>query len=992
MNDVKTYESVLTLPGCPPPVDDREPALLKELTPRGAPIYPYSTQEVLGNGDAPRDFKSVVMENDFIRLTFLPELNGRLYSAFDKVNGNELFFANSAFKTGLFAVRGAWAAIGVEFNFPNSHAATTLDPASCLTRRNDDGSATVVVSAEDLSSRMRWAVETTLRPDSSAVEMVSKLFNPTDLPHRCYYWVNAACPVFSETEFVFPPSTETLLTHPPMDASRLARISYPVHDGVDISRFKNVKQHFPAFAETMREDFFGLYHHSMDYGLAHVADHSLVRGRKLWTFGTARDGRIFIDQLSGSGVDYCELQTGPFSLQSDYRMLWPGRMHVQRESWLPVARTGGFNLACREFSAKIDADPSGASIRLCAAKRLSGASATLVAEGKATASVKFAVEPCRTVELRLSGAFDAILFKDADGMLLATFKTRWEKHSHAMPFAVPSREGHPDIVGRYLEEQGDVKGAEESYAKDSESLSSLMALARIAMERGDLLKAGDLVSRIFLLDRNNAEVLVMRGLVAFQNGKDAEAESAFSRAADDNRMRDTAILHLVRCACAAGDYGRALSMIGESESYGTPNAWVLRLKAFCLEKLGRDPSAAIEMSERLFPATPESEMERVCELTGIRHYADALAIMEAIPDKDACAFYLMAWLARMAREPRRSDGFLGDARRTPWRACFAFRLEMEPALRNALDADGGDCVAAYQLGCLLASKARWTEAAPLWLGVGSRSELYSDSRRNLALWSWRVKGDMLEAASFFKDAIFNGRPSGRRILEAELFFEASGDIETRLKLFEGASALMESDSRVKLAFAKTLLAAGRAEEAHEILSKGNFRLCEGKMLSRRLYEDVCAALADASALKKDYASAAKLYLEAAEYPENIGIGKPSGNKDAQWLFKAGAMFRKLGDEAKAQACFANGSEKGDWLDIDFKPLKDWLWEAPHERIDVAYWRNVRYRARCLEELGRNDDAKVLRLRLADFAAHLAASGRMGEPDADEIVEMARSFD
>ena len=74
-----------------------EPPLIREFCPRGQPIYPYTSQEALSDDPPTRTrYRAVVLENECLRLTFLPELNGRLYSAFDKVNQAEALYANEA--------------------------------------------------------------------------------------------------------------------------------------------------------------------------------------------------------------------------------------------------------------------------------------------------------------------------------------------------------------------------------------------------------------------------------------------------------------------------------------------------------------------------------------------------------------------------------------------------------------------------------------------------------------------------------------------------------------------------------------------------------------------------------------------------------------------------------------------------------------------------------------------------------------------------------
>ncbi len=985
MNTVKTCTKKLSLPTYPIASEDREPPLLPEFTPRGATIYPYTTQEVLSDQSVMREYEAVYLENDYIKLTFLPELNGRLYSAFDKVNGNELFYANPVIKTGLFAVRGAWAAVGVEFNFPNSHTSTTLDSIQCKTKEYDNGSASVIVGEIDDTSRMGWSVECKLHPDSSAIEMKIKLNNSTDLAQRYYYWTNAACAAYDETEFIFPQSTHKLLTHPPMDASRLARIDYPVHNGSDISFFKNIKQHFPIFAENMDEDFFGLYHHNLDYGVVHVADHSLVRGRKLWTFGTARDGRIFIDQLSDDGLDYCELQTGPFSLQSDYRMLQPGRMHIQTEYWLPVANTNGFNLACREFSAKVVAKAEQIEIKLCATVKLKNAVVKVLKDGKGITSQNFDVTPCQTVKLQLAGnEFDSISFLNADGEQLAIFT-----HQTVPDFLCSPDDStsfyQPALLGKYLEEQDDINMATVVYEKHSANDPfCMLAATRIAFDQGCFSKAEQYLLDIMRVDRNNGEGLILRGLLYYRNNNLALAERAFSRAADDNRFRDRALFYLAYCAVSVQNYRRALTIFDEICQYGVPDVRAQRLKVYCLQRLNMDYAGANISSENTFPIS--SIMEEVGELIGLRHYTAALELLEQSDGKlDASTLYYHAWLNHMTGNGKAALHCLSEASKTPWTARFAFRLEMEAILRYALSIQPEDCTASYQLGCLLAAKKRWEEATPFWHAIKTGQYL-SDSQRNLALYYWKIKNDIESAARHFQLSSFANDAGSRTLLEAEMFFEESGDLQTRLKLFEN-SVLVKTDNRLQLARVKVLLDNDCPEKAFDLLKNGNFRLCEGKKLSRSLYEKTCDALAEKALSKKNYGAAANFYLKATKYPENIGLGKPSGNKEAKWYYLAGITFLKLGDEKQATECFAKGAEKGDWVDIEFFPIKQLIWEASWENIDIAYWTNIFFRSRCSEKAGLTAQAETLMHRFSEYMQLQGKHGRQSAPEYQELTKL-----
>ena len=53
-------------------------------------ILPYLIQDGYNRKKKMRAWKAAVLENDYIRATFLPELGGRLWSLIDKTKGREL--------------------------------------------------------------------------------------------------------------------------------------------------------------------------------------------------------------------------------------------------------------------------------------------------------------------------------------------------------------------------------------------------------------------------------------------------------------------------------------------------------------------------------------------------------------------------------------------------------------------------------------------------------------------------------------------------------------------------------------------------------------------------------------------------------------------------------------------------------------------------------------------------------------------------------------
>lgn len=60
----------------------------------------------------------------------------------------------------------------------------------------------------------------------------------------------------------------------------------------DQSWYKNDPSAMAIFARVVHRDFFGVYYHQSNYGVVHVFDFRQDPGKKVSTWGTARNGRI----------------------------------------------------------------------------------------------------------------------------------------------------------------------------------------------------------------------------------------------------------------------------------------------------------------------------------------------------------------------------------------------------------------------------------------------------------------------------------------------------------------------------------------------------------------------------------------------------------------------------------------------------------------------------------------------------------------------------
>jgi len=297
-------------------------------------IYPYTLLDDLTDRRVEKSYTAVYLENEFLKAIVLPELGGHLYSLYDKVNKHEVFYRNNVVKYGLVSLRGAWVSGGEEFNFPNGHTVVTVSPVAFTTRQNPDGSATVVVGDIDLVTEMHWEVALRLRPARARLEQHVTLFNDTGLIHPYWYWANTAVPATDDMRFIYPMREAN-------PHSRDEIVPFPIHDGVDYSWYKNIRQPTSLFGRQVHRNFFGAYYEKSDYGVVHVADFREVLGKKTWSWGVADDGLIWTNLLSDHDGPYNEIQAGRFETQLDSEFMPPRRVESFTEFWYPLQGMGG---------------------------------------------------------------------------------------------------------------------------------------------------------------------------------------------------------------------------------------------------------------------------------------------------------------------------------------------------------------------------------------------------------------------------------------------------------------------------------------------------------------------------------------------------------------------------------------------------------------------------------------------------------------------------
>jgi tetratricopeptide (TPR) repeat protein len=335
---VRVWEGTFTLPTYQEGTPDPNPAFDQYANSRFN--YPYTLRNNLTDRRTDHAWRALFLENEYLKCWTLPDLGGHLYTCTDKISGQPMFYANPSIKKAAISYRGAWAAFGVEFNFPVSHNWVSLSPVDFAFRTNHDGSASVIVGNVDRVYGMQWTVELILRPHSTVLEQRVTLNNRSDVRHRFYWWNNAGVEVWDDSRVEYP--MRFTASHGFREVA-----PWPVEaDGNDLSVVKNqTKGPVSLFVHGSREPFMGVWHPHTKTGIAHFADYAELPAKKIWSWGTDADGLDWRKTLSDNNSAYVEVQAGLFRNQETYAFLQPRETIRFSEFWMPVRDIGGISRA-----------------------------------------------------------------------------------------------------------------------------------------------------------------------------------------------------------------------------------------------------------------------------------------------------------------------------------------------------------------------------------------------------------------------------------------------------------------------------------------------------------------------------------------------------------------------------------------------------------------------------------------------------------------------
>ncbi len=1030
VQSVKIWEEELILPTYLVDPPEKSPMFFQNDSYQGASrvIYPYPLEDDFTRKKEDRSYRAVYLENEYLKVCVLPEIGGRLFYATDKTNGYEIFYRQNVIKPAYVGMLGAWISGGIEFCVFHHHRATTNMPVDYDLVENENGSVTLWIGETELRHRMKWTFGISLYPGKSYLELDGRLINPTENTNAFLYWANVATHVNDDYQIIFPPSTDFAVFHAKNSFSQwpITQEAYrgnPYYENdIDASWWKNHPGANSFFAHNIQEGFLAGYDHGKQAGTMVVGNHHIVKGAKLWEWGSNSywDTHVLTDEDG----PYAELMSGAYSdNQPDYSWIKPYEYKVFKQYWYPIRETEGalsanlnglLNLKVQEdgqlmLAANTTMPIENASIRLTKGEKILF---------ETHADISPAMPFTTQVPVEQSGDLKDIQLKlfDTEENLLVSYSPYEKEGGKPLPETVSPPGDPKDIesleelyltglrLRQFYNARIDaVPYFQEALKRDPLDTRCNTQLGIYHKERGSYDLAATFFRKALVRLTNNytrprnCEAFYHLGLILQTEGKLEAAYDTLYRAAWDHSFSAPAYFHLAQISSQKGDYEQALVELDRCLINNASHLRALHLKAVLLRKTGKRSEAKEIVSQILekdrlnFPAwnersmsdanpvsfskldqllrdNPESYLELSTAYTHAGFWEEASSVLSRAKQSSnpqlanyPTVHYYLGYIADKRGNTAKAKSHFEDGQKQIIDYCFPFRLESISVFQKALAYNSEDAKAHYYLGNLLFDKQP-EKAMEHWENAIEKDPTLSMAHRNMGWGNFYTKNDLSKAIQAYEQAIAVDKGNARFFEELDQLYEQDGrDIQKRYALLTQNHETVAQHSSALVREALVSIPAGDYDRAIDILSNNFFNRREGRSGLHDIYVDALLLRGISHLQEQEWNSAQKDFEAADQYPENHSMGREEDSeRRAQIFYLMGQVAEKRGNKRKA----TNWYEKATGVEIDHSEYKY-------------------QQARAFQKLGQDIQAEKIWLALAEEGEALL--------EAEEEVDFFSKF-
>jgi len=346
------------------------------------PVLDRGAYEASGRAPTNVTYRTVTVENEYLRLTFLPEVGGRLYEVVYKPTGHRETYRNPVLKPSPWGPmeQGWWlAAGGIEWCLPVEEHGYEWGVPWTLEARPEGSGAVVTLRDTTATGRVRASIEVGLEAGVGYFTIRPRLENPTGAPVAVKYWTNAMLAPggknapSADLRFVLPDVVTEVTVHSRGDEwlpGPGQRMAWPAVEGKDLSRLGNWNRWLGFFEDPAVGEFAAVYDVAYDEGMVRVFPAGTAQGAKAFAFGWGDP--IAASNWTDDGSSYVELHGGPASTFDDSVTLPAGGHLAWTEVWYPVAGLGGLRQANATAALNLQAGGGQAQIGVAVTRRWKG--------------------------------------------------------------------------------------------------------------------------------------------------------------------------------------------------------------------------------------------------------------------------------------------------------------------------------------------------------------------------------------------------------------------------------------------------------------------------------------------------------------------------------------------------------------------------------------------------------------------------------------------
>jgi tetratricopeptide (TPR) repeat protein len=881
------------------PFNDPNPIPSKTL------IYPYFRFD--GFTDKPVDklWKVVELENQYIKLMILPEIGGKIWSAWEKSTGLPFIYNNQVVKFRDVAMRGPWTSGGIEPNYGIiGHTPNCATPVDYRTETKPDGSVSCYVGTFDKLTQTFWTIEINLQADKAYFTTRSTWHNGNYFEQPYYTWMNVGMPAKGNLEFIFPGTR--YIGH----EGEYADWNINQDNKKDISfyeqnNFGSYKSYHVFGSYT---DFFASFYHDTNFGMGRYSLYDEKPGKKIWIWGLSRQGMIWENLLSDTDGQYVEVQSGRlFNQSSDgsiytpfkHRGFTPYATDEWTEYWFPIKGTNGV----------VKADPYG-SLNL----RQQGGylkwsfsplqslneNFTVFRNGKKIEERKINVKPLQIYKdsIQWTGDVKEITITIGDKF---SYDANPAADDLSRPVQLPSdyKWDTPHALytlGKGAMQTRDYAKAEtrfsECLSKDPYFLPALSEMSFLQLRKMEFEKARELAMKALSINTYDPAANFAYGLASVSVDRVVDAQDAFSIAAASVEYRSASFTELAKLYFRKNELNKSMEYAQKAvmEQPKNSDAWqiistlyrVKGEKEKAMESLLKitaiNPLSHFVTAEKLlwnlilpqeFTKQIRQEMSDEVYLTladwyqNLHRYQDALVILKQAPPQ-AEILYWQAYLLNKNNDPSFAS-VLAQADQSSPTLVFPYRIQaanvMEWAMKNS-----GSWKPKYFLALIQwnAGNIEKTKSLLQLCGSPDYTPFYA---AKASLFPEEEEQNLIKATQLDKNEWRYGKLLVNHYLNA-------GKVQQALTIAIDYQKRFPNNDGLSFLLARCYLLNKQYANSLKVLTGKTFLPNEGATEGRLLYRESLLMMAFDNMDKGKYTQALSAIEKARQWPENLGVGKP----------------------------------------------------------------------------------------------------------------------